>query len=111
MDYYAVKALHGMKKYGYTQEQLAKICAKTHHHSTMNPKAQYRKDMTWEEVMADKLVTYPLTRPMCAPTGEGCAAAIVCSEKYLKEHFRARSGNRFSTVRINTQRHPSSRSS
>jgi acetyl-CoA acyltransferase len=86
MDYYAVKALQGMKKYGYTQEQLARICAKTHHHSTMNPKAQYRKDMTWEEVMADKLVTYPLTRPMCAPTGEGCAAAIVCSEKYLKEH-------------------------
>jgi acetyl-CoA acetyltransferase len=23
---------------------------------------------------------------MCAPTGEGCAAVIVCSEKYLKEH-------------------------
>jgi len=86
MDYYAVKALYGMKKYGYTQEQLARICAKTHHHSTMNPKAQYQKDMTWEEVMADKPITYPLTRPMCAPTGEGCAAAVVCSERYLKEH-------------------------
>jgi len=86
MDYYAVKALQGMKKYGYTQEQLARICAKTHHHSTMNPKAQYRKDMTWEEVLADKPVTYPLTRPMCAPTGEGCAVAIVCSEGYLKTH-------------------------
>jgi acetyl-CoA acyltransferase len=86
MDYYAVKALQGMKKYGYTQEQLARICAKTHHHSTMNPKAQYRKDMTWQEIMADKPVTYPLTRPMCAPTGEGCAAAIVCSERYLKDH-------------------------
>ncbi len=86
MDYYAVKALQNMKKYGYTQEQLARICAKTHHHSTMNPKAQYRKDMTWEEVLADKPITYPLTRPMCAPTGEGCAAAIVCSERWLKAH-------------------------
>ena len=86
MDYYAVKALQNMKRFGYTQEQLAKICAKTHHHSTMNPKAQYRKDMTWEEVLADKPITYPLTRPMCAPTGEGCAAAIVCSESYLKAH-------------------------
>ena len=69
MDYYAVKALQNMKKYGYTQEQLARICAKTHHHSTMNPKAQYRKDITWEEVLADKPITYPLTRPMCAPDG------------------------------------------
>lgn len=86
MDYYAVKAIKVMKKYGYTQEQIARVCAKTHHHSTMNPKAQYRKDISWEEVMADKPITFPLTRPMCAPTGEGCAAAVVCSEKYLKEH-------------------------
>ena len=86
MDNYALKAVKHMKRYGYTQEQMAKVCAKTHHHSTMNPKAQYRRDFTWEEVMADKLITYPLTRPMCAPRGEGCAAAIVCSEKYLNSH-------------------------
>ena len=86
MDYYAVKAMKIMKKYGYTQEQLAKVCSKTHHHSTMNPKAQYRKEISWEAVMADKAITYPLTRPMCAPTGEGCAAAVICSEKYLREH-------------------------
>ncbi len=88
MDYYAVKAIKVMKKYGYTQEQIAKVCSKTHHHSTMNPKAQYRKEISWEEVLADKPITYPLTRPMCAPTGEGCAAAVVCSEKYLHAHKR-----------------------
>ncbi|MGD0277244.1 MAG: thiolase family protein [Syntrophales bacterium] len=86
MDYYAVKALQAMKKYGYTQEQMAKVCAKTHHHSTMNPKAQYQKDFSPEEVLADKVITYPLTRSMCAPTGEGCAVAIICSENYLKKH-------------------------
>lgn len=86
MDYYAVKALKFMKKYGCSQEQLARVCSKTHHHSTMNPKAQYQKDFSWEEVLADKLITFPLTRSMCAPTGEGCAAAVVCSERYLKEH-------------------------
>jgi acetyl-CoA acyltransferase len=83
MDYYAVKALKLMKRFGYTQEQLARVCAKTHNHSVMNPKAQYRKPYTWEEVLADKPITYPLTRPMCAPTGEGCAAAVVCSGGYL----------------------------
>jgi len=86
MDYYAVKALYMMKKYGYTQEELARVCAKTHLHGSLNPKAQYRKAMTWEEVLADKLITYPLTRPMCSPMGEGAAAAIVCSREYLLGH-------------------------
>lgn len=86
MDYYAVKALKFMKRYGCSQAQLAKVCSKTHHHSTMNPKAQYQKDFSWEEVLADKPITFPLTRAMCAPTGEGCAAAVICSESYLKGH-------------------------
>lgn len=72
--------------YGCTQEQLARVCAKTHHHGSLNPKAQYRMEMSWQEVLADKPITYPLTRSMCAPIGEGCAAAIVCSEKYLRHN-------------------------
>ena len=30
------------------------------------------------------MVSYPLTRSMCAPIGDGGAAAILCSEDYLK---------------------------
>jgi acetyl-CoA acetyltransferase len=86
MDYYAIKALYMMKKYGYTQEHLARVCAKTHSHGALNPKAQYRKAMSWEEVLKDKLITYPLTRSMCSPIGEGAAAAIVCSKDYLSQH-------------------------
>jgi acetyl-CoA acetyltransferase len=86
MDYYAVKALKMMKRYGWAQEHLADVCSKTHRMGSLNPKAQYRREFTPEEVLADKLITYPLTRPMCAPTGEGAAAAILCSERYLKEH-------------------------
>lgn len=86
MDYYAVKALKFMHRYGCTQEQLARVCAKTHHHGSLNPKAQYRMEMSWQEVLADKPITYPLTRSMCAPIGEGCAAAIVCSEKYMRHN-------------------------
>lgn len=91
MDYYAVKALYMMKKYGYTQEELARVCAKTHYHGSLNPKAQYRKAMTWEEVISDRLITYPLTRPMCSPIGEGAAVALVCSEEYLARHPEVRS--------------------
>ncbi len=41
---------------------------------------------TVDQVMNDYEVAYPLTRAMCAPIGDGAAAAIVCSEKFLKTH-------------------------
>jgi len=90
MDFYAVLARWHMSKYGSTQRQLAVIASKNHFHSTMNPLAQIQKDMTVEEVLADKLISYPLTRPMCAPIGDGAAAAILCSENYLKRLMSAR---------------------
>jgi acetyl-CoA acetyltransferase len=85
MDAYAMGAKWHMNRFGSTQRQLAVICAKNHWHGSMNPRAQYQKDMTVEEVLADKPVAYPLTRAMCAPVGDGAAAAIVCSERTLKK--------------------------
>jgi acetyl-CoA acetyltransferase len=46
--------------------------------------------MTVEEVLADRSVAYPLTRAMCAPVGDGAAAAVVCSERFLKKIAGAR---------------------
>ncbi len=85
MDAYAMGARWHMKNFGTTQRQLAVVCAKNHWHGSMNPKAQYQDDMSVDEVLAAKAVTYPLTRPMCAPVGDGAAAAILCSQRYLKK--------------------------
>ncbi|MGB9736010.1 MAG: thiolase family protein [bacterium] len=90
MDAYAMGAKWHMKRFGSTQKQLAVIAAKNHWHASMNPLAQYQKAMTVEEVLNDKLVSYPLTRPMCAPVGDGAAAAILCSEAFLKRLKNAR---------------------
>ena len=84
MDAYAMGARWHMSKFGSTQRQLAVICSKNHLHGSLNPLAQYQTTMSMEEVLADKPVAYPLTRAMCAPVGDGAAAAILCSEKYLK---------------------------
>ncbi|MBU1670122.1 MAG: thiolase family protein [Actinobacteria bacterium] len=84
MDIYSIWARHHMARYGSTREQLAMISAKNHWHSSMNPFAQYRYECTPEEVLADKEVCWPLTRYMCAPIGDGAAAAVVCSSEYLK---------------------------
>ncbi|MFP4477793.1 MAG: thiolase family protein [Desulfatibacillaceae bacterium] len=85
MDAYAMGAKWHMKKFGSTQQQLATICAKNHWHGSLNPMAQYQTDMSVDEVLADKPVAFPLTRAMCAPVGDGAAAAIVCSESYLNK--------------------------
>ena len=90
MDAYAVGAKWHMSRFGSTQRQLAVICSKNHLHGSLNPMSQYQQPMTVEEVLADKEVAYPLTRAMCAPVGDGAAAAIVCSEKFLKKLSGAR---------------------
>lgn len=86
MDFYAAGARAHMQRYGSTQRQLAVVAAKNHNNSTMNPMAQYTFPQTVEQVLNDRIVSYPLTRAMCAPIGDGAAAAIVCSEEFLKKY-------------------------
>ena len=86
MDFYAMGARQHMKAHGTTQKQIAIIAAKNHNNSTMNPLAQYTFPQTVEQVMKDYVVAYPLTRAMCAPIGDGSAAAILCSDSYLEKN-------------------------
>jgi acetyl-CoA acetyltransferase len=90
MDMYASGARSAMKEHGLTQRQLAVVAAKAHNNSVSNPFAQYTFPMTVEEVLADREVAYPLTRAMCAPVGDGAAAAILCSERFPREHSVSR---------------------
>jgi len=84
MDIYASLAAWHMKKYGTTQQQIAFAASKNHLHGSMNELAQYQFEVPVEKVLADYVVSWPLTRAMCAPLGDGAAAAILCSNKYLK---------------------------
>ncbi|MCC7075769.1 MAG: thiolase family protein [Acidimicrobiia bacterium] len=90
MDIYSMASRLHMDRYGTTQEQLAVIASKNHFHGSLNPDAQYRMPMTVGEVLDDRLVSYPLTRAMCAPTGDGAAAAILVSEERLGDLDAAR---------------------
>ncbi|KQC10101.1 MAG: thiolase [Smithella sp. SDB] len=85
MDVYGFAARMHMKKYGSTIEQLAIIASKNHFHSSLNPNAQYNFTVTPEQVLADRIVTWPLTRAMCAPIGDGSASAILCDGETVKK--------------------------
>jgi len=93
MDTYAMQACYHMKKHGTTQRQIAAGASKNHNYGAQNPNAQYQFQMTPEMVMEDRPVSFPLTRAMCAPIGDGAAAAIICSEDYyqgLPQHVKDR---------------------
>ncbi|MBM3407966.1 MAG: thiolase family protein [Betaproteobacteria bacterium] len=84
MDTYAMQATYHMKTFGTTREQIAYAASKNHAMGALNPKAQYRFTVSPEEVLADREISWPLTRSMCSPIGDGAAAALLCSERFLK---------------------------
>ncbi len=84
MDVYANLAKYHMKTYGTTERHLAAIASKNHKHSSFNPLAQYQNEMSIDEVLASRLITWPLTIAMCAPISDGASAAVVCNRAGLK---------------------------
>lgn len=84
MDIYAAQARFHMATFGTTQRQVAAVAAKNHTHSERNPYAQYRFPMTVDEVLADRLVVWPITRAMCAPMSDGAGALVLASERAVK---------------------------
>ncbi|HLK85857.1 MAG TPA: thiolase family protein [Candidatus Binataceae bacterium] len=74
-----------MRKYGTRMEHFAKISVKSHQHATRNPFSQYRNEVTLEDVLNARMISYPNTLYMCCPTGDGAAAAILVSESKLKQ--------------------------
>jgi len=90
MDIYAAQARFHMKTFGTTQRQIAAVAAKNHTHSSLNPYAQYRFKMTTDEVLADRLVAWPMTRAMCAPMSDGSGALIVACERAIERLGRRR---------------------
>ncbi|MBL4919131.1 thiolase family protein [Szabonella alba] len=85
MDVYASLARYHMKTYGTTERHLAAIASKNHNHSQHNPLAQYQMPMSVDEVLASRMITYPLTLAMCAPISDGAAAAVICNEEGLRK--------------------------
>ncbi|MBS4215127.1 MULTISPECIES: thiolase family protein [Neobacillus] len=82
---YALMSRRYMDRYGITEEQLAQVSVKNHYNGTLNPKSQYRKKMTLEEIMSSRPIADPIKLLECCPIGDGAAAAILVSKEYAKK--------------------------
>ncbi|MBW1988725.1 MAG: thiolase family protein [Deltaproteobacteria bacterium] len=85
MDVYGFAARQHMKRFGSTVEQLAAIASKNHKNGSLNENAQYRFTVSVEQALTDRIVSFPLTRSMCAPIGDGAASAILVSRAAAKK--------------------------
>ncbi|MDJ1133404.1 lipid-transfer protein [Streptomyces iconiensis] len=75
-----------MERYDTTPVQLATVGEKNHRHSANNPYAQFQDVYTREEILAAKTIHDPLTKLQCSPTSDGSAAAVIASERFVREH-------------------------
>jgi acetyl-CoA acyltransferase len=74
-----------MERYGTRVESFARIAVKNHKHSVHNPRAQFRKEYSLEEVMESQPLYPPITLLQSCPTSSGAAAAVVASERFVRE--------------------------
>jgi acetyl-CoA C-acetyltransferase len=56
---------------------LARIASKNHHNGSLNPRAQYRREMTVEQLLSQPRVAGQLSIFDCAGVADGAAAAVV----------------------------------
>jgi acetyl-CoA acetyltransferase len=85
---FALIARAHMDKYGTTEEQMAHVAVKNHRHGVMNPKAQFRKEITVETVLRSAYVADPLKLFDCCPFTDGAAAVVLASEEVARRHRR-----------------------
>jgi acetyl-CoA acyltransferase len=81
MDIYAERTRRYMKVTGTTPADFAQITVKSRRAGALNPYAQFRKETTVEEVLAARMISDPLTLPMCSSIGDGAAAIVLVSSR------------------------------
>ena len=74
-----------MARYGTTREQIGLVSVKNHGLGASNPKAQFRKPVTLDEVLASRLIADPLRLFDCPPISDGAAAAVLCPAEWARD--------------------------
>ena len=82
--YYALYAVSHMNRFGTTEEDMARVAVKAHHYASMNPLAQFKKEITLEKALMSQVVSWPLKLYDACPITDGSAAVIVASEEAAK---------------------------
>lgn len=85
ISWYAMDAMRYMHEFGATRAELASIAVKNRHHASLNPLAQYRKPISLQDVLAQRMVVEPLGLYEVPSRGDGAVCLVLASEDVAKE--------------------------
>src|SRR5207244_4867132 len=73
-----------IRKYGTTEEQMAKVSVKNHKNAAKNPQALFKKEVTLNEVKNSKKIAEPIKLLDCSAPCDGASAVLLVSEEKAK---------------------------
>lgn len=86
---YALMTRRHMHEHGTTEEMLASVAVKNHKHGSKNKYAQFKNELTIQDVLKSKIVASPLKILDCSPITDGAAAVVLApldvAKKYVEK--------------------------
>lgn len=75
--WFSLCAARYFETYGAGREDLAKIAVKNHHNGTLAPKSMLKREITVDDVLKARIISWPFGLYDCAAQSDGAAAAIL----------------------------------
>ncbi len=75
--WFALCASRYFERFGAGREDLARISVKNHHNGTLAPKSFLKREITVEDVLSARIISWPFGLYDCAAQTDGAAAAIL----------------------------------
>ena len=83
---FGLQARRLMETHGARREDFARVSVKAHDFGALNPRAQYRKRFTIDEVLGSRMIADPITLLQCCPNTDGAAAVVLASAEVARAH-------------------------
>jgi acetyl-CoA C-acetyltransferase len=85
--WFALCAGRYFEKFGAGREDLAKIAVKNHHNGTLAPKSMLKREITVDDVLSARIISWPFGLYDCAAQSDG-ASAVVLTRADSAKRFR-----------------------
>ncbi|MEE2688462.1 MAG: thiolase [Pseudomonadota bacterium] len=82
---YALAASRHMHQFGTTREQLAEVAVAARHWAKLNPNSFMTEDLTVEDVLNARMISYPFTVRDCCLVTDGGGAIVVTTPERAKD--------------------------
>jgi acetyl-CoA C-acetyltransferase len=83
--WFSLCAARYFETFGAGREDLAKIAVKNHHNGTLAPKSMLKREITVEDVLSARIISWPFGLYDCAAQSDGASAAIITRTDLAKK--------------------------